>query len=113
MKLNDPDTIRAATVVFTATAATVVMGFNVGAGWLYRTDCLAKGGEVRDCWDRAILISGLGSAGPLAAAVGISTYVVGGMNGRKKGHEEGYEEGYWTLNPDLRSSPVDNPDERP
>lgn len=92
------------------TAAAVVLGLNVAAGWIFRNDCINAGGEVGGCWDRGLAISGLGSGGPLAAAVGIGGYVLGSTRGRKEGKEEGYQEGYWTLNPELRSDRPENPD---
>ena len=108
--MNDP--IRAVTVVGAAAAA-VVMGLNVAIGLAYRHDCLSRGGEFRECWDRALSISGLGSSGPLAAGAGIGGLVVGEMRGRKRGHDEGYAEGFWTLNPELHSDRPENPDGRP
>jgi hypothetical protein len=92
------------------TVAAAVLGMNVAAGWVYRGDCLSRGGEFRECWDRALQISGLGSSGPLAAGAGISGIVIGEIRGRKRGHDEGYQEGYWTLNPELRSDRPENPD---
>jgi len=80
-----------------------VLGLNVAAGGLYIYDCRKERGSVGECWDRGLSISGLGSGGPLAAALGIGGYVIGASKGRKEGREEGYAEGYWTLNPDLHS----------
>jgi hypothetical protein len=93
-----------------AVAAAAVLSLNVAAGWIYRSDCLSRKGEFRECWDRALQISGLGSSGPLAAGAGIGGLVIGEIRGRKRGRDEGYQEGYWTLNPDLHSHQPDNPD---
>lgn len=102
---SHPDLARASAILGMVGAATV-LALNVAVGALYIRDCRTEGGGVSECWDRGLSISGLGSGGPLAAALGIGGYVIGSSKGRKEGIEEGYQQGYWTLNPDLHP---DNP----
>jgi|688.fasta_scaffold119284_3 hypothetical protein len=105
-----PDLAKASAILGMVGAA-LVLGLNVAVGALYIRDCRVSGGTFNECWDRGLSISGLGSGGPLAAALGIGGYVIGASKGRKEGIEEGikegYQQGYWTLNPDLHS---DNPE---
>ncbi len=89
---NTSTQTKAAAIIAIAGAA-AVLALNVSAGWLYKVDCQREGGKAGECWDRGLAISGLGSGGPLAAALGIGGYVLG------KGR--GYKEGFWTLNPEL------------
>ena len=112
MKASDastPDVVKVGAILG-AGAAAVVLGMNIAAGWMYRADCLSRKGEFRECWDRALQISGLGSSGPLAAGAGIGGLVIGEIRGRKRGHDEGFEEGYWKYNPELHSPQPDDPD---
>jgi hypothetical protein len=99
---SHPDLAKASAILGMVGGA-AVLGLNVAAGGLYIYDCRKERGSVGECWDRGLSISGLGSGGPLAAALGIGGYVIGASKGRKEGREEGYAEGYWTLNPDLHS----------
>jgi hypothetical protein len=104
-----PDLAKASGILAMVGAATV-LGLNVLAGGLFIRDCRGEGGSVSECWDRGLSISGLGSGGPLAAALGIGGYVIGASKGKKDGIEEGYQQGYWTLNPELHPTEPTDPD---
>lgn len=75
-------------------AAAVVVGLNAAIGFVYVQECRRDGGKVSECWDRGLAISGLGSGGPLAAALGIGGYALGDRNG--------WSRGFNTWNPALR-----------
>jgi hypothetical protein len=105
---SHPDLAKASAILGMVGAA-LVLGLNVAVGGLYIRDCRVSGGSFNECWDRGLSISGLGSGGPLAAALGIGGYVIGASKGRQDGIEEGYQQGYWTLNPELRSTEPTDP----
>jgi hypothetical protein len=74
-------------------AAAVVVSLNAAIGFFYVQACRSEGNKVAECWDRGLAISGLGSGGPLAAAIGIGGYALGDRNG--------FGRGYSTWNPAL------------
>jgi len=82
-------------------AASVVVSLNAAIGFLYVRECRRDGGEVAECWDRGLAISGLGSGGPLAAAIGIGGYALGDRNG--------FGRGFNTWNPALHK-PGEDPE---
>lgn len=82
------------------TAAAVVVALNAAIGFAYVRECRREGGKVSECWDRGLAISGLGSGGPLAAALGIGGYALGERNG--------FGRGFNTWNPALHK-PEDGP----
>ena len=87
-------------------AAAVVVSLNAAIGFLYVRECQREGNKVAECWDRGLAISGLGSGGPLAAAIGIGGYALGDRNG--------FGRGFNTWNPalhkpeDEHEGPVDS-----
>ena len=84
-----------------AIGAGTLLAANAALGGLYLGGCLRSGRDFDGCFDRAMQISGLGSGGPLAAALGIGGYAIG--------QKRGWEQGYNTLNPNLRSPDVIDP----
>ena len=82
-------------------AASVVVSLNAAIGFLYVQACRSEGNKVAECWDRGLAISGLGSGGPLAAAIGIGGYALGDRNG--------FGRGFNTWNPALHK-PGEDPE---
>jgi hypothetical protein len=105
--MNQHPDLAKASAILGMVGAGLVLVLNVAVGGFYIRDCRVSGGSFNECWDRGLSISGLGSGGPLAAALGIGGYVIGANKGRQEGREEGYAEGYWTLNPDLHPTDPD------
>jgi hypothetical protein len=86
--------------VLGAIVAVGVVSINIAIGAGYIWDCRRAGGEVQQCWEKGISLSGLGATGPLALVAGLS-----GQHARAS-----WRDGYNTLNPALRDPRAAGPD---
>lgn len=79
--------------------ASIVLTILIVLGQTYRHQCVGKGNNFDECWDKGLAIAGMREGGPLSAGVVIG-YIIGAA-GKEKEKQEKYKEGYWTYNPDL------------